>query len=153
LVRRLRLILLVVMFMLLLTDHLRFGWLGSRFVPRVPWLEWLGIALTAAGFALCVWARIHLGQYWSDKIGLKADHRLIRSGPYATLRHPIYSGVLLAITGSTLAIGEWRCVVVFAVMLVNYCIKAAREDRLLAAAFGDAFREHARQAGFLLPRL
>jgi len=98
------------------------------------------------------WARHHLGEYWSDKVALKVDHRLIRSGPYALLRHPIHSGVLLAVLGSALAIGEWRGVVVLLVMTANYWIKAQREDRILSAKFGDSFTDYKRHAGFLVPK-
>jgi len=97
--RLLRLVLLCVMFTLLLTDRLGVGLLAWRFVPDYSWIRWIGVALTMAGLALCVWARHHLGEYWSDKVALKVDHQLIRSGPYAYLRHPIYSGVLLGVAG------------------------------------------------------
>jgi protein-S-isoprenylcysteine O-methyltransferase Ste14 len=151
--RILRLMLLCLMFTMLLTDRLRIGPLAWRFVPEQSWTRWAGTAITAAGLAFSVWARHHLGEYWSDKVVLKVDHQLIRSGPYSFLRHPIYSGVLLAIAGSALAIGEWRGVVVLAVMTINYWVKASREDRILSGKFGDAFDEHRRQAGFLVPKL
>lgn len=151
--RLMRLTLLGVVFTLLLTDRLRFGPLAARFVPEISWIRWIGIALTVAGLVLCVWARQHLGEYWSDKVVLKVDHALIRSGPYAFLRHPIYSGVLLGIAGSALAIGEWRGLLALLVMTINYCVKARREDRILSGKFGDAFEEHKRRAGFLLPKL
>ena len=151
--RLLRLVLLCLMFTLLLTDGLRVGWLAWRFIPDSDWIRWIGIAVTGTGLALCVWARRHLGEYWSDKVALKVDHQLIRSGPYSLLRHPIYCGVLLGIAGTAFAIGEWRGLVVLVVMTVNYWIKAAREDRILAVKFGAAFDEHRRRAGFLLPKL
>ena len=151
--RLLRLLLLAVMFTLLLTGRFRFGALAWRFVPEYPWTRWAGIFITATGIALAAWARHHLGANWSDKVALKIDHQLIRSGPYAFLRHPIYSGVLLAVAGTALAVGEWRGIVVLVVMTVNYWFKAAREDRILSGKFGDAFEEYRRRAGFLMPRL
>ena len=150
--RLLRLILLCLMFTMLLTDRLRPGPLAWRFVPDSNVIRWIGMALTVAGLSLCVWARHHLGEYWSDKVALKVDHRLIRSGPYAFLRHPIYSGVLLGVLGSAFAIGEWRGVVVLVVMTANYWVKAQREDRILSARFGDSFTDYKRHAGFLLPK-
>ncbi len=147
-----RLILLCLMFTMLLTDRLRVGPLASRFVPESLWLRWTGIALTVAGLALCAWARHHLGAYWSDKVALKVDHQLIRSGPYTFLRHPIYSGVLLGVVGTALAIGEWRGLVVLVVMAANYWVKAGREESILSSKFGEAFTEYKRQAGFLLPK-
>jgi protein-S-isoprenylcysteine O-methyltransferase Ste14 len=151
--RLLRLTLLCLMFTLLLTDWLRIGPLAWRFVPDHAWIRWLGIVVTMAGLTLCLWARTHLGAYWSDKVALKVDHQLIRSGPYALLRHPIYSGVLLAVAGSALAIGEWRGMVVFVIMAANYWVKAGREERILSGKFGEAYADYKRRAGFLFPRL
>jgi protein-S-isoprenylcysteine O-methyltransferase Ste14 len=114
---------------------------------------WFGVALTCAGVGLAIWARRTLGRNWSDKVVLKVGHELIRSGPYGYLRHPIYSGVLLAVAGSALTIGEWRCVAAFALLGTNYYIKATREEKILAANFGEAFAEHKRRTGFFLPGL
>jgi protein-S-isoprenylcysteine O-methyltransferase Ste14 len=106
-----------------------------------------------SGIALAISARRHLGRNWSDKVELKVDHRLIRSGPYAYLRHPIYSGVLLGVAGTALAVGMVRGIAAFLLLLSSYAIKARKEERALVAKFGDAFREHQREAGFLLPRI
>ena len=150
--RVMRLSILALTFILLLSPWLRMGWLGRRFVPDAEAGRALGLSITALGILLCVWARLHLGKYWSDKVVLKVDHRLIRSGPYRFLRHPIYSGVLLGILGTALAVGEWRGVVALAMMSVNYFVKARREERVLAGQFGEEFAEYARSAGFLVPR-
>ena len=109
--------------------------------------------MALAGMAIAVWARISLGQYWSDKIVLKVDHRLIRSGPYARMRHPIYSGVLLGIAGTAVVVNQWRGVLAFVLLFTNYLIKAKREENILAAAFPEEFADHKSRAGFLLPRL
>ncbi len=150
--RVMRLGILTVTFILLLSPWLRIGWLGWRFVPDTGLAHVLGLALTAAGVLLCVWARVHLGRYWSDKIVLKVEHRLIRSGPYRYLRHPIYSGVLLGIVGTAVAVGEWRGFVALAMMSANYFMKARREERVLAGQFGEEYTEYRKQAGFLTPR-
>jgi protein-S-isoprenylcysteine O-methyltransferase Ste14 len=112
-----------------------------------------GFVLALAGITLALWARLHLGRNWSDKVVLKVDHELIRSGPYAYLRHPIYSGVLLGVAGTAIVVGEWRGVIAFCMLLVNYSIKARREEKILSVQFGEAFELHKRDAGFLLPKL
>jgi len=147
-----RLLILALTFILLLSPWLRIGLLAERFVPDARITQAMGLILTAAGILLAVWARWHLGKFWSDKIVLKVDHRLIRSGPYAHLRHPIYSGVLLGIAGTALAIGEWRGLLALAVLGTNYFMKARQEERILAAQFGETFAEYRRHAGFVLPR-
>ncbi len=114
--RPLRLTVLVVTFTLLFSERMAIGFLGGRFV-QLPAISYAGFAVTLAGLGVAVWARIHLGQYWSDKVALKVDHQLIRSGPYAYMRHPIYSGVLLGVAGTALVVGEWRAATAFMLLL------------------------------------
>jgi protein-S-isoprenylcysteine O-methyltransferase Ste14 len=150
--RMLRLLILITTFTLLLSPWLRIGPLARRFVPNYPGLEEAGLVITLFGLALVVWARRHLGKYWSDKIVIKVDHQLIRSGPYAHMRHPIYSGILLAVAGTALAVGEWRGVLALSLLFITYVVKAYKEDRLLAASFAEIFEEYRRHTGFLIPR-
>lgn len=151
--RLLRIFLLAITFALLFSKWAGVGPLGWRVLPQVPVIAYTGFALALAGLGIAVWARIHLGQYWSDKVVLKVDHQLISSGPYARMRHPIYSGVLLGVVGTALVAGEWRGVLAFFLLLTNYAVKAKREEKILAGAFADGFPDHKRRAGFLLPRL
>jgi protein-S-isoprenylcysteine O-methyltransferase Ste14 len=139
-------------FGLLFSDTAEIGLLGLRFLPRTYALGVTGVALTWAGIALALWARWHLGQYWSARITIKEDHKLIRTGPYARLRHPIYSGLDMAAIGSALAIDRWRCVAGVCLIILGYWIKAKKEEGMLTAQFGAEFQEHCRHAGFLFPR-
>jgi len=138
---------------LLMHAGARFGILNYRFVPLRPWIEWLGVALTAAGIAFAIWARNHIGKYWSATVSLREGHRLIRSGPYARIRHPIYSGMLLATAGTVLWVGRYGALLALGVTLIAFVVKARKEEALLAGEFGPAFDEHRRRTGFLLPRL
>jgi protein-S-isoprenylcysteine O-methyltransferase Ste14 len=140
-------------FALLFSDSLHVGRLGERFLVRDPWLQAVGTALTYGGAAIAIWARRSLGRNWSAEVSLKADHQLIRSGPYAYVRHPIYGGLLLAVIGTALVIGEWRGLLATLIMAVGHVLKAKREEAVMTAAFGDQYQQHQRQTGFLLPRL
>jgi protein-S-isoprenylcysteine O-methyltransferase Ste14 len=151
--RMLRFCLLAVIFTLLFAKLPEVGLLGQSFLPQTQSFAYIGFALAIVGMAIAIWARVSLGEYWSDKIVLKVDHQLIRSGPYARMRHPIYSGVLLGVAGSALLVNQWRGMLAFGLMLANYSVKAKREDKILAGAFAEDFPEHKRHAGFLLPRL
>jgi protein-S-isoprenylcysteine O-methyltransferase Ste14 len=143
---------MVLVFMLLYSDRFALGPLGWRFVPEGTLVWAPGIVLTYIGAGLAIWARYSLGQYWSGRVTLKEDHQLIRFGPYAYVRHPIYSGLLLAMAGTALVVGEWRAVVSFLLALVELSRKAAKEEALLATEFGDQYGEYRKQAGFLTPR-
>src|SRR6185312_4013633 len=83
---------------LLFSDpRMRIGFLGERFLPLSVWLFWLGTFLTGGGLLFTVWARLHLGRNWSGSVTIKEGHELVTSGPYALVRHPIYTGLLLAL--------------------------------------------------------
>ena len=144
--------LLVVAFVLLFARQAGFGVLGHRFLPRTTPMRIAGFVITLAGLALAVWARRHLAENWSSRVRIRIGHELIRTGPYAHLRHPIYSGVLLAVIGTALEVGRYRALVSVLLILISYSIKARREDAVLAREFGDAWLEHRQRAGFLLPR-
>lgn len=90
-------------FALLGTDWFQFAWLAERFVPQTRAVAGAGLALTIAGCLFAVWARVALGRNWSGRATVKEGHELIVSGPYSLARHPIYTGLLVAVAGSALA--------------------------------------------------
>jgi len=144
---------MVLAFELLFSRSLRIWPLRLRFLPAEDWIAWSGVALTSVGVAVAIWARYCIGQYWSARVTLKEGHRLIRSGPYAFVRHPIYTGMLLAAMGTALVIGEWRGVLAVVVILAAHSHKALREERLMTAEFGEEYASYRRSTGFLFPRL
>ena len=139
-------------FLLLFNERGNIGVLAGHIFPRTLAGAVAGTVATWSGIGLALWARFHLGQYWSARITLKEDHQLIRTGPYARLRHPIYTGLDLAAIGSAVVIDHWRCVLGVILIMMGYVIKARREERLLAGQFGADFEEHRKHTGFLLPR-
>jgi len=150
--RALRLLVLAATFALLFWDATGIGFLGKRFLPSALVFGLLGFALALIGMAITIWARAVLGQFWSDRVIVQTDHQLVRTGPYAYMRHPIYSGVLLGVLGTALVLGQWRGLLAFVLLLTNYWIKAKREEQILSSRFSKEFCEHQSRAGFLLPR-
>lgn len=128
-------------------------------VPALNWgtfhnldaLKYLGIALTAAGHAYSVWARLHLGKYWSGTVALKESHRLITTGPYAYVRHPIYTGLFLAVIGTVLAAATWAAATGFIVMLAAHYIKWKREEKLMIQEFGQEYRDYMNKTKAIVP--
>jgi len=138
---------------LLIRPEARYGWLGARFVPASPITEWTGVLLTAAGVAVAFWARWHLGTNWSGVVTLKEDHELIRTGPYRAIRHPIYTGILLALLGTIVAAGAVRGLLALAIAWVSFYWKARREESFLKQEFGERFGMHAKETGMFLPKI
>lgn len=125
----------------------------GRFVPVSVLFMGVGLAVQAAGLSIAVWARRHLGRNWSGAIAIKVEHRLIRSGPYRVLRHPIYTGILTMYAGTTLVTGEWLAVIGLAMAIFAYWRKLRLEDAVLAGAFGAEYDAYRRDTWALVPGL
>ena len=140
-------------FALLTARHLPYAWLDARFVPRtIDWF-WVGFCLVGLGLALSVFARVWLGGNWSGIVTLKQDHELVRSGPYRWVRHPIYTGLLLAVLGSALALGELRGLLALALITFSFTHKLRIEERFLTEQFGAAYRQYQNEVPRLVPFL
>jgi protein-S-isoprenylcysteine O-methyltransferase Ste14 len=136
---------------LLLPRHSSVPWLTVRILPSsVVWF-WIGFVLVALGLGFAVAARVCLGGNWSGVVTLKQDHELIRSGPYRWVRHPIYAGLLVALLGSVIALGEVRGLIALALFTLAFLRRIAGEERLLAEEFGAAYRQYRREVPRLLP--
>jgi len=144
---------LVVAAFLIFARRINLGILSRRFIPQSETIKAASIVLVAVGVAIAIWARRHIGEYWSSRVALKEDHHLIQSGPYARVRHPIYSGMLLAMIGTGLFVGEWRAIIGVLLVFAAHWQKAQREEQLLVGEFGPIYREYCGRTGSLLPRL
>jgi protein-S-isoprenylcysteine O-methyltransferase Ste14 len=142
----------VVAFYLLFRTSFGISILDTRFIPYDFRIQYAGVALTWLGIAFAIWARHSIGANWSGRVTLKVDHQLIQSGPYAYVRHPIYTGLLLANAGAALFIGQWRCVAALVIFLAEMSRKALKEERLMLSEFGDRYAEYRHRTGFLIPR-
>jgi protein-S-isoprenylcysteine O-methyltransferase Ste14 len=137
---------------LLFNIRAHYGWLGARFAPDTTALAVIGLTLTAAGVVLAMWARYTLGENWSAAVSIRQDHELIRKGPYRTMRHPIYTGILLGLLGTVLVVGEVRGLLAFAIIGISFYTKARKEEAFLSREFGSNFEAHAKRTGMFLPR-
>jgi protein-S-isoprenylcysteine O-methyltransferase Ste14 len=130
------------------------GRLGPRFWEAPVAVNWCLVAVAAGGFILCWWARIHLGRMWSSSVTFKADHRIVDTGPYAVVRHPIYTGIII----SALATAALRArAIAFAglvLLITGFWIKAKIEERFLRDHLGaQAYDAYARRTSLLFPGL
>jgi protein-S-isoprenylcysteine O-methyltransferase Ste14 len=111
----------------------------------------IGLCLTMCGLSIAVWARRHLGKYWSGRITLKVDHRVIQSGPYAFVRHPIYSGILLALLGTVISIGTVQSCIGLAIIFISFVRKLTLEEQWLCAHLGAEYEHYRRRVKALIP--
>jgi protein-S-isoprenylcysteine O-methyltransferase Ste14 len=114
----------------------------QQVVPRSTLAEVLGIAVAAAGAMIALEARRQLGGNWSASVTIKQGHELVRTGPYALVRHPIYFGLLISALGTAIAFGQVRDWIALPIWVAAFRIKQMTEERMLIEAFGDRYREY-----------
>jgi protein-S-isoprenylcysteine O-methyltransferase Ste14 len=127
------------------------GALGKRFLPATPATFYAGAALVAIGLGLAIHARRVLGRNWSGIVTVKQGHELVREGPYRWVRHPIYTGLLVAFAGSAIARGEWRGIVAVALVFAAFWFKLRREERWMIETFGDRYLGYCDEVRALIP--
>jgi protein-S-isoprenylcysteine O-methyltransferase Ste14 len=127
------------------------AWLDTRFVRDSRAVFATGFAIEIAGAAFALWARIALGRNWSGRPSLKLGHELITYGPYAVTRHPIYTGLIFAVSGPALAIGEWRCVVGTLMIVLMFLLKIRGEEQLMTQAFPQTYPNYRKRVKALIP--
>jgi protein-S-isoprenylcysteine O-methyltransferase Ste14 len=110
----------------------------------------IGLALYASGLLFAVWARVNLGRNWGTPMTEKDQPELVTSGPYRFVRHPIYSGILIASAGTAIALG-WRWLVVAGLVAIYFVYAAMVEERFLARQFSDAYPSYKRSTKMLVP--
>jgi protein-S-isoprenylcysteine O-methyltransferase Ste14 len=145
--------LLVVAGFLLIFLNMPEHWLYRRLLPTAPWLPVLGIAIAVAGFAFAIWARMHIGRNWSSAVTSRVQHELIRSGPYRWVRHPIYSGLMLALLGTVLVQDQLRGIIALALVYAGWKIKSRLEEKMMVSTFGEQYIAYSNSTGALFPRL
>jgi protein-S-isoprenylcysteine O-methyltransferase Ste14 len=129
---------------------LSFGFADMWELP--PAALWGCAVLAAAGLALAWWARLHLGGLWSSGVTRRADHKLIDSGPYAFVRHPIYAGLFLGAVALLGISGRTFAVIGFALVVVGLVLKARLEERFLREELGmDVYGAYAKRVPMLVP--
>jgi protein-S-isoprenylcysteine O-methyltransferase Ste14 len=121
---------------------------GHR-VHTDPWRAGLGLVLFALGLGFAIWARLHIGRNWGTPMTQKTEPELVTSGPYRLVRHPIYSGILLAGAATAIAL-SWFWLVAAALAGVYFIYSATVEERFLAEQLPDAYPAYKRSTKMLV---
>jgi protein-S-isoprenylcysteine O-methyltransferase Ste14 len=137
---------------------LLFGALRDAGVLEIPpWqtpvaIQWAMIPVTIGGLAFTWWARIHLGRLWSSNVGRKADHHVVDTGPYAIVRHPIYTGIMIASIATAALRGTLAAWIGMALLTAGWYVKARLEERFLRQELGaEVYDAYARRVPMLVP--
>ncbi|MGC1619111.1 MAG: isoprenylcysteine carboxylmethyltransferase family protein [Candidatus Acidiferrum sp.] len=151
--RILRVFIFLIAIVLLSTTRIPLHWLYLQLWSGGLLPFWLGAAVTIAGLLFAVWAREHLGRNWSRSVTIKQGHELINTGPYAVVRHPIYTGILTGFLGMAIAVSQVRGFLAFVLVFLALWIKLRMEEQWMRSQFGEAYAAYARQTAALVPYL
>jgi protein-S-isoprenylcysteine O-methyltransferase Ste14 len=129
----------------------------TRIGPQRPlWntpdpVAWVLVALVAGGLIFTWWARITLGSLWSGGVARKDGQAVVRAGPYRLVRHPIYTGLILAAFATTLEVGQQANLLGAALMAFGFWLKARLEERFLSVELGAAYADYRATTPMLIP--
>lgn len=115
-----------------------------------PWRAGVGFVLLACGLGFAVWARVHIGRNWGTPMTQKEEPELVTSGPYHLVRHPIYSGILVAAAGTALAL-NWRWLIAVVLAGIYFIYSATVEERYMISRFPDAYPAYKGSTKMLVP--
>ena len=121
-----------------------------NFAPVNPVLSSIGVILCAAGMAFLVWARQHLGRNWSQTVSIKKGHELVTSGPYRYVRHPMYTGGLVACIGSVI-VGGGAWIFLLVILGAIFLWRVGAEDKLMEQQFPNEYPEYKKRTKALIP--
>ena len=133
--------------------------LGYNFTTGQRGMEWMGFdtkeqvlfVLAALGLGFTWWARVHLGTLWSGTVTRKAHHKIIKTGPYAIVRHPIYTGISVALVASALLRPGWAGLLGTALIIASFVIKYRLEERFLMEKLGPEYAHYRKTTPALVP--
>jgi len=128
-------------------------WLDRPAIPVTLTIAALGFALIVFGVGFSIWARLTLGANWSGTVTLKADHALIRRGPYRIVRHPIYTGILAALIGTAIERGLRSSLIALPLCGFGFWLKITTEEQFMVQRFGEAYVRYKQEVKALVPFL
>jgi protein-S-isoprenylcysteine O-methyltransferase Ste14 len=129
---------------------IRLGAFRGHGLNTDPWRAGLGLVFFALGLGFAIWARVHLGRNWGSPMTQKDEPELVTSGPYHLVRHPIYSGILVAGVGTALAL-SWQWLIAVALAGIYFVYSAAVEERYMTEQFPDTYPVYKRSTKMFVP--
>ena len=138
---------------LLLVHVLPESWIREPLWPHSLTLDLAGLAVTVLGAVFAIWSRVTLGRNWSSVPQVKEQHELVVKGPYRIVRHPIYTGLILAVAGTGLAQDKGIWLFMLVLIFASYWLKIRVEEKLMMETFPEEYPEYRRRVKALIPRI
>ncbi len=149
----LRVIAFLALMTFLVMYFLRAKWIDAFLFPLPGWLRWLGFILGMAAVLFWTWTQVALDRQWSPQLQLTKGHQLITVGPYARIRHPLYSAMFGWGIALALLTANWIFVGIGALMVIGLLWRVPKEEQMMLEAFGDEYKIYMGRTGRFLPRL
>jgi protein-S-isoprenylcysteine O-methyltransferase len=137
-------------FLLFRRSHLIYP-LNVRIIPPIDAVAWIAAILCVAGLAFCLWARLTIGRNWSGVVTLKENHELIIRGPYALVRHPIYTGLLAMFAATAFISGHVGGIIAIVIVFVSFWIKLSDEEAVMLKQFPDQYPNYQKRVKRIIP--
>jgi protein-S-isoprenylcysteine O-methyltransferase Ste14 len=146
----------VLMFLILLAWLVLYAiyppWMEALSVPFPGWLRWLGFALGLASLGFWAWTQVALGKEWSPQLQLREEHHLVTTGPYARIRHPLYTAMIGYGTSLALVTANWVFVVFAVAAIAGLFARVPKEEQMMIKEFGEEYRAYMQRTGKFFPK-
>ncbi len=126
-------------------------WMAAISFALPAWLRWVGFALGAGSLALWIWTQSALDTLWSAQLQLRPEHHLVKEGPYARIRHPLYTAMILLSIAFSLVTANWVFVGFSALAVLGMVVRVPREEQMMIEQFGGEYRAYMQQTGRFFP--
>jgi len=127
-------------------------WIDAFSFPLPAWLRWSGFAIGLVSVIFWTWTQVTLDTQWSAQLQLTKGHRLLTTGPYARLRHPLYAGMLGWCAAISLLTANWIFVAVCALSIFGLLRRVPKEEQMMIEAFGEEYRDYMKRTGRFFPK-
>jgi protein-S-isoprenylcysteine O-methyltransferase Ste14 len=141
---------LIAILVLYTIDH---AWMRALDFSLPAWMRWLGFAFGLLSISLIVWVQLELGKQFSPQLQIRQEHQLITRGPYAHIRHPLYTALFGFGISLALLTANWFFAAFFVVFLVGLLTRVPKEERMLLDQFGEEYNEYMRHTGRFFPKM
>lgn len=129
------------------------SWMDNLLFPLPGWLRWIGFILGLASLGFWTWTQVELDTHWSAQLQLREEHAIVSSGPYARMRHPLYTAMFFWTVSLALVTASWVFAGMVVLVALIFFTRVPREEAMMLEQFGDEYRSYIQRTGKFLPRL